>query len=115
MKKDPLIFIDHILESISAVKDYVAGLDKKKFFESTQVQDAVIRRVEIIGEAVRNFPKDIIREHPEVPWREIVDMRNLLIHEYFSVDLQETWNVIKQDLPKLERQIEKIKDKLKIL
>lgn len=64
MKKEPLIFIEHILDSIGLIEEYTAGKSKKEFFNSTQLQDSVIRRIEIIGEAVKNLPEEIRLEHP---------------------------------------------------
>lgn len=73
-----------------------------------QIQDAVVRRIEIIGEAVRNLPNDFKESNPKTPWLDIADMRNKLIHEYFDVDLELVWEVIKKDLPELKKQIENL-------
>ncbi|HLD31164.1 MAG TPA: DUF86 domain-containing protein [Patescibacteria group bacterium] len=108
IKKDPKIFIEHILESISLVGQYIFELSKKDFLQSKEVQDATIRRIEIIGEATRQIANDLREKYPEIKWREIMAMRNLLIHEYFAVDMEATWDTIKQDLPKLERQLKKV-------
>lgn len=111
-EKDPVIFISHILESIERIKDYMRNIAKENFLKSPQVQDAVIRRIEIIGEAVRNISKVIRESYPEVSWREIAGTRDMLIHEYFAVDLEVTWNTIITDLPKLERQLKKVLEDL---
>ncbi len=105
MKKDPEVFIGHILESIHLIEKYVDQVPKKDFLESNNIQDAVIRRLEIIGEAVKNLPPEFRAEYPDVQWRQIAGMRDVLIHGYFGVDLDLTWKVVKSDLPELERKI----------
>ena len=105
MKKDPNILFKHILESTEYIERYVGGISEKEFLKSIQVQDAVIRRLEIIGEAIRNLPEELKEKYPSVPWREIADMRNVLIHEYFSVDENLLWNAVKKDIPALKKNI----------
>lgn len=108
MKKDPVVFLKHILESADYVNDYVKNLSEDDFFDSIQTQDSVIRRLEIIGEAVKNLPDDFKESHPEIPWQKITGMRDNLIHEYFGVDADLVWNTIKQDLPEFKIRIEQI-------
>jgi uncharacterized protein with HEPN domain len=69
------------------------------------IQDAVIRNLEVIGEAVKHLPPDLRRRHPEVPWRSITALRNVLIHEYFGVDLEIVWRVVQRRLPALKRHV----------
>lgn len=71
MKKDPRIFIEHILESISSIEEYTEGITRDGFLRSGMVQDAVIRRIEVIGEAVKNIPDEIKEEYPYISWRKI--------------------------------------------
>jgi uncharacterized protein with HEPN domain len=87
MKKDPLVYIDDIRESIEAIKRYTAGLTKEDFFNSTEKQDAVYRRLEVIGEAANRLPDEFRSQYPRIPWNKVVGMRNVLIHEYDSIDL----------------------------
>lgn len=108
MKKDATVFLRHILESINDIETYIRGIKEKKFYISKEKHDAVIRKLEIIGEASRSLPKSFTQHYPEVPWQDIADTRNKLIHEYFSVDLGLVWMVLKKDLPTLKRQIMRI-------
>lgn len=108
MKKKPEIFLRHILESISAIETHIKRISKEKFFKNITAQDAVIRRIEIIGEAVKNLPSDYKRKCTEIEWNEIIGMRNKLIHEYFGIDLNTVWWTVKKDIPKLKKQISEL-------
>ncbi len=83
-------------------------MNYKDFFKSTLVQDAVIRRLEIIGEASKNIPESFKKEHNNIPWDKMSAMRNILIHEYFGVDLGLVWQVVQKDLPPIKDLIEKL-------
>ncbi len=108
MSKDVKVFIEHILESISLIEAYTYQISKEDFFKSRQIQDAVMRRLEIIGEATKNISVGFREEHPDVPWREIAGMRDVLIHEYFGVDLGLTWTTVKENLPNLKQRLSRI-------
>jgi len=97
MNKDPKIFLAHILDSIETLEEYLKSKKKNDFLKSSLLQDAFVRRLEIIGEAIRNIPEDVRKISPQIPWREVSDMRNKLIHEYFIVDLHLVWEVVKKD------------------
>jgi uncharacterized protein with HEPN domain len=105
MKKNPEIFLKHIIESIESIEKYTENISQDKFFESTRTQDAVVRRLEIIGEAVKNLPMSFRNKYPDIPWRKAAGMRDVLIHEYFGVDLALIWEIIKKDLPNFKKQI----------
>jgi len=90
MVKQPIFFIQHMLDSLELIEKYLSGKSKEEFLSSVQLQDAVIRRLEIIGESVKNLPESVIKENPDLPWKEIAGMRDILIHQYFGVDLELT-------------------------
>ena len=113
MKKDSEVFIEHILESIELIENYTANKTFSDFIESVQLQDSIIRRIEIIGEAVKNLPAEVKSNYPDVPWKNIAGMRDVLIHKYFGIDLELTWQVVQKDIPDLKRENLKIKQDLK--
>ncbi len=102
MKKDPRIHVSFILECIELVEDYSKGLTETEFLNSTQQQDAIIRRVELIGEAVKNISPEVKDRYPEIPWKRIVGMRDVLVHDYLGLDLEITWNVAQVEIPELK-------------
>ncbi|MGV7928714.1 MAG: DUF86 domain-containing protein [Spirochaetota bacterium] len=108
MDRSASIYIEHILQSIELLEDYISGVDDRDFSSSVRVQDLVCRRLEIIGEAVKNIPSDFKNKYPEVKWKNIAGLRDVLIHHYFGVDLLLLWNVVKNDIPELKKQIHDI-------
>jgi len=108
MTKDYNILINHILECIGKIEEYTNTVTKDEFSKSTQTQDAVMRRIEIIGEAVKHIPQEIKDKYSDIPWKRMAGMRDILIHEYFGVDLELTWKVAKEDILELKKKISKI-------
>ncbi|MCG2695115.1 DUF86 domain-containing protein [Candidatus Parcubacteria bacterium] len=103
-----LIYLKHIVDAINCIEDYIDKMDKISFENDRKTIDAVVRELEIIGEASNNLSEDIINKNPEISFRDAVDMRNILIHEYFGIDADIVWNTCKNDLPKLRKNIEKL-------
>jgi uncharacterized protein with HEPN domain len=99
---DPAVLLDDMLTSLAAIQSYMAGVDEAGFQANPILQDAVIRRLEILGEAATLLHADYRAQHSEVPWRAIAGMRNRLLHGYFVVDMDVVWNAIQVDLPPLE-------------
>ncbi|HEX9504217.1 MAG TPA: DUF86 domain-containing protein [Patescibacteria group bacterium] len=102
---DNTIWLADIVDSINLIESYTANLNKEDFFHSEEKQDAVVRRLGIIGEAVKNLPEDFKAQHKDVPWSKAAGMRNIIIHEYFDVDVDITWKVLKEHLPELKMQL----------
>ena len=109
MKRDLNLFIRDILESINAIEEFSKNLNKKELISNRLKQSAIIREIEIIGEAAKNIPNSFREKYPNIQWHEIAGMRDVIIHGYFRVDLDAVWNVIKKDLPILKKQMQKIK------
>lgn len=94
--------------SIGRIEKYTRGSTFNEFANNTQKIDAVVRNLSIIGEAVKNIPKEIKSKYHDVPWREIMGMRNKVVHEYFDVDEDILWKTIKEDMPIFKKQISKL-------
>lgn len=109
MRRQPQAYLDHVLESIQLIEEYTAGATKEDFLQSVKLQDLVMRRLEIIGEAVKHLPDEIKIANPDIPWKKIGGMRDVLIHEYFGVDLNLTWEAVQKNLPMLKLSVEKIR------
>lgn len=113
MIKDPLVFIEHIIESIKNIESFIEEISKEVFFKNREKQSAVIRQIEVVGEAVKNLPSDFRNKYSTIPWKDIVGMRDKLMHHYFGVDLETVWKTIKEDIPDLKDKIIEIKKYLK--
>jgi len=111
--KEDLAFIEHILDSINAIKDFSKNMSKEELSSNRLKQSAIVREIEIIGEAVKNISESLKNKHPEIEWKEIVGTRDKMIHHYFGVDLNIVWDIIKINLPDLKEKILKIKEDLK--
>lgn len=94
------------MQSIQAIEKYLEGVSKEEFLGSEEKQDLIIRRLEIIGEAVKQIPEEFKNSHPQIPWRDIGDMRNVLIHVYFDIDYIIVWKTAAELVPQLKKQIE---------
>ena|SRR3990172_8497191 len=107
MSRDDTYLVD-ILESAKIALDYVFDKSWDEFYEDIQCQDAVVRRIEIIGEAARRVSQETRDKHPQIPWREMTSMRNLVIHEYDVVDINQVWDTVLNKIPPLIEELSKI-------
>lgn len=112
MTNDPKLYLTHIFESINWIENYLKDVSEKDFYASKQVQDAVVRQLEIIGEATKNISDDFKKLHPEVPWKKMTGMRDVLIHGYFDVDIDLVYDTAHDQIPKLKKQIAKLLGKV---
>jgi len=108
MMKEPIIFLTHILESINLIEMYLQGVTEEHFYTSIEKQDLVLRRLEIIGEAAKNLPDKFRRKYPDIPWKRMAGMRDIIIHQYFSVNFNRVWDTVVNALPPLKKQIEQL-------
>lgn len=108
MTKEPSIYLQHILESIELIEKRVENINHEDFINDVDLQDMVIRRLEIIGEAVRNLPKEFRQKYPNINWQNPADMRSVLIHGYLDIDLEVVWNTVVKDLPPFKEQIKNL-------
>lgn len=112
MEKDFKVYLFDILDCIQAIEQYTENKTENDFLQDKLLQDAVFRRIEIIGEAVKNIPEHIKQKYSDVDWRKAAGMRDVVIHEYFRVDVNVTWATINDDLPVLKKHIERIMKEL---
>jgi len=103
------LYLDDIKIAIKKIEKYTAEFSEEEFINDEKTVDAVIRNLGIIGEAASNLPVPIKDENLKIPWREIIGMRNKVIHEYFGVDWDVLWETVKYDIPELKKQIKNIK------
>lgn len=102
------LYIDDIKKAISKIESYVTGMTFDEFIKDVKTIDAIIRNIEIIGEAARHISHEVRLKYIEIPWKEIIGTRNKVLHEYFGIDEKILWKTIQEDLPLLKEQIENI-------
>ncbi len=102
MKRSETAYLQHLLDAILRVESYLLDLDEAAFLADPRTQDAVVRQLEIIGEATKKLSPELRGRSPATPWQDIAGMRDKLIHNYFDVDLRRVWNTAKRDLPPLK-------------
>ena len=109
MKRDIGLFIEDILNSINNIEEFSKSLDKDKFSKDILRQSAIIRQLEIIGGAAKNISGSFREKYPNIAWKYIAGVRDVLSHAYFGVNLDRIWKIIETDLPKLKKEISRIK------
>jgi len=109
--RDPRLYIDDILEATRKIEKYVKGLTFEELKENSLVVDGVVRNLEIIGEAAKNIPAEVKQEYPDIEWKKISGLRDVLAHEYFGVDLEVVWNIVTEKIPALKKNIMRIRKK----
>jgi len=102
MRRGDTAYLQHLLDAILRVESYTTGLDQAAFLGDPRTQDAVVRQLEIIGEATKKLASETRQRSPSTPWQDIAGMRDKLIHDYFDVDIRRVWNTAKRDLPPLK-------------
>ncbi len=105
MKRDVRLFLDDIFKSIALIETYLQEVTEEYFHTSTEKQDLIVRRLEIIGEATRHIPEEFRKQHADIPWQKMAGIRNILIHEYFGINFNTVWKTATQFLPPLKEQI----------
>ena len=108
MPRDFEVYLQDILEAILKVQAYTAGMSQESFAADSKSVDAVLRNLEVIGEAARGVPESIRTTHPQVEWRKIAGLRDILIHHYFGVNLEIIWDILQNQLGRLEKDVRKI-------
>lgn len=108
MNKSPVIYLKHILECIELIEERIKDVSYKDFINNIDLQDMIIRRLEIIGEAVRNLPREYRQKYQHINWQSPADMRSVLIHGYLEVDLDVVWDTMKNNLPVFKEQIKQL-------
>lgn len=108
MKKDDAVYLKHISDAIAQIEVYVQDVEYEAFLANRMMQDAVIRQVEIIGEATKGLSNELREKHSKVPWKQMAGMRDKLIHDYLGVDIDSVWDTIINDIPLLKKKIETI-------
>lgn len=108
MQHNDSVYLKHIRDAASKIEAYTKRLSAKTFQKDTLVQDAVIRQIEIIGEATKRLSEKLRSKNSHVPWQDIAGMRDKLIHEYFGVDVEKVWLTVQKDIPSLKKEVSRI-------
>jgi uncharacterized protein with HEPN domain len=113
VKRQTAVYIRHIHDAIVWIEDYTRGMNLEEFRENHMAQDAVLKQIEVIGEAAKHLPQEFTDLHPGIPWKDIVGMRDIIVHNYFGVDIIAAWKTVSIDIPVLKEAIDKILGNLK--
>ena len=113
LERDHILYLEDMLTSMVRIEEYLEEMEFAKFKMTYMVVDAIIRNFEIIGEASNNVPSEIKEKHPEIPWKKMYGLRNLIAHEYFGIDYEMIWEIAKKNLPQNSIDLRKIIDREK--
>lgn len=108
MKREYKVYIQDIIDAIGKIQKFTKGSTYDEFLEDEKTVYAVVRALEVIGEAAKNVPESLRAKHPDIPWKEMAGMRDKLIHEYFGVKYEVVWDTAKTELPQLKPKFEKL-------
>lgn len=111
MSRRGKLFLEDILECMEKIEQYISGLDFEGFNQNQLIIDAVVRNLEVIGEAARNVPEDVRQIDPKIPWKSMIGLRNILIHEYFGIDEQIVWQIVTVNIRDTKPLIEELLNK----
>ena len=111
MTKQDSVYLKHILDAISCIEEYAGGIDFEDFVSNKMVQDAVIRQIEIIGEASKRLSLEFKAGHRGIPWEDIAGMRDKLAHDYLGVNMEQVWLTVEKDIPNLQHAVSLILSK----
>jgi uncharacterized protein with HEPN domain len=106
--RNQIYYLEDMLESMRRIQNYTEGLSFDEFTSSTLKMDAVVRNLEIIGEASKNVSENLKIKYPEIPWRSMYGLRNYMVHEYFGIDFENIWKIIKEELPNNSKDLDRI-------
>jgi len=112
MKRSVEIYIKDIIEYMERAENHIKNFQLDQFLKDDKTCDAVIRCIEVIGEATKNIPEEIRISNPSISWRDLAGMRDKIIHGYFTVDFETVWLVVKEDIPRLKPMVKKVLEKM---
>ena len=107
-KHNDLIYLEHVIDAIDRIEEYIEGVTEIKFKSTSLIQDGVIRQIEIVGEALRNVSREFRQKYSYLPWEDAIGMRDKLIHDYMGVDLERVWETATLDIPRLKGWVNQI-------